>query len=544
MINHQMRFRVTIVLLACLLLFSAGCAKKEERNPPRPGPLAAGGQIQVGSFFEPDTWNPYLSDLLVVQDIGRLIFSGLLIQNDKGEWLADLATDVPRLENGGISPDGLTYTFKLKSGLQWQDGKPLTARDIRSTYDFIQKNRARIAGSEEYGKIQSLSLPDDFTVVIRFSELQPQALRLFPFILPAHKMAELTDIRQQNYSRLPVGCGPFILKEWQRGDSITFVANNNYHRGRPVLDAIAYRIVTEQQIVLSQLKIGEVDVVNYIPYDQLDQIRSVTGINAFITRGLILEHLGFNLDHPLFADIRVRKAIQFGISRREIIEKSLKNAAFIAATDIHPLSWAYARNLKPEEKDLNQARTLLSAAGWQFGSDGIRVREGKRFAFTLTVPGNDKTRILVANHVSAQLRELGIEMRVQTMDSRQFFADILPNRRFEMFMFAWVNGTEPDLLEYWHSRRIPTVVSRFTGKNYAGWRSPEVDSILEMIQAVRDPKVQLPQYYRLQELLIQEVPIIPLYHRAEISAAKRSIENYRPNPLTGNFWNVWEWGLR
>lgn len=542
-VNQVIRI-VLIVIIASVLVLGSGCGKKEEKGGSRSVALTAGGKINIGSAIEPETWNPYLTDVAAVQDVGRLLFAGLMLQNDKGAWVPDLADQAPTVENGGISSDGLTLIYRLKPGLKWQDGQELTAADVKFTFDFIMKNRNQVAWRDGYEKILSVVAPDSLTVVIRFAEPYPYSLHLFPFVLPAHRSSDLADLRQQNFNRLPIGCGPFVLKEWRRGDALVFVANPQYHRGRPLLDSIVYQIVTDRQIVLSQLKIGEVDMVNHIGFDQLDQIRAVTGVNTFITRSLVWEHLDFNVDNPLFADLRVRQAVSLGIDRAALIEKTLKNAAFPAYTDIHPLSWAYGSDLNPAGRDLAQARTLLSAAGWKAGNDGMMVREGRRLSFTLTVPAGEKARQEAAGELARQLRELGVDMKVQMVEGKAFFSNVLPNRRFEAVLFAWAISSEPENYDYWHSRRIPSPANRLAGKNYAGWKSMEVDRLLDSLRQSMDRNSRIERYRRIQELLLLEAPVIPLYYRADVAAAKRSIENFKPNPFSGNFWNVWEWGLR
>ena len=533
-----------ILMLVLLVGLFAGCGRKTEKADTGAAKLAAGGKISVGSAVEPETWNPLLSEQMAVQEIGRLLFSGLLIQNDKGEWLPDLAAAVPTTENGGISGDGLVVTYRLKPGLKWHDGQPVSARDVQFTFDFILRNRTRVAWRDGYEKIQSVSAPDDATVVIRLAEPYAYVYHLFPCILPRHRSADFADLTLQNFNRLPVGSGPFVLKEWRRGDALVFAPNPSYYQGAPLLESLTYKIVTDRQIVLSQLKIGEVDILNNIGFDQLDQVRAVTGVNTFITTGTIWEHLDFNLDLPLFADVRGRQAVNLAIDRRELIEKALKNAAFPAYTDTHPYSWAYLALPQQPVRNLQQAKELLQAAGWQPGYDGIQALSGRRLSFTVQLPDNDKPRELAAETIARQLREAGIEMRVQRVAAKAFFGEILPNRRFEAVLFAWVNSTEPNSFDLWHSRRIPGPANRGVGKNYAGWRSAEVDALLENEQRTRNQDSRRDLLRRLQEKLVAEVPVIPLYYRAEIAAAKRSVANFKPNPFAGNLWNAWEWGLR
>ncbi len=530
--------------LSLVLFFVAGCTNKQDKAGPEKQTPVSGGKINIGSAVEPDTWNPVVSELAAAQEVGRLIFSALLLQTDKGEWVPDLAASVPSASNGGISADGRTVTYRLNPNAKWQDGQKVTSRDVKFTYDYIMRMRARVPWREGYEKIQSVDTPDESTVVLRFIEPYGLYPHLFSFILPSHRAADFADISRMNYNLLPVGSGPFILKDWRRGDSLVFEANPGYHRGRPVLDSIVYKIVTDRQIVLSQLKIGEVDIVNNIGFDQLDQVRAMTGVNTFVTRSTILEHLDFNMDNPLFADMRVRMSIAAAIDRTAIIEKTLKNAGFPAVTDINPSSWAYAQGIKPIAVNLLQSKEMLTASGWQQGSDGVWIRQGRRLSFTVLVPLGDKPREAAINVLASQLREAGIEMRVQMVDRKMFFEDILPNRRFETAIFAWVNGTEPNSYDLWHSRRIPTPENRRAGKNYAGWRSQEVDSLLESTRNIAAMEVCRLAYVRLQELAASEVPSVPLYYRAEVAAAKRNVSNFKPNVFGGNLWNSWEWGIR
>ena len=533
-----------LCLLSLALIVVAGCGSKQEKSGAEKPTPANGGKINIGSAVEPDTWNPVLSELIASQEVGRLIFSGLLLQNDKGEWIPDLAVAVPTVANGGISADGMTVTYHLNPNAKWQDGERVTAGDVRFTYDYIMKMRSKIPWREGYEKIQSVGTPDEATVVVRFMEPYGLYLHLFPFILPKHKAAELADTGMLNYNRLPTGSGPFILREWRRGDALVFEANPGYYRGRPLVDSIIYKIVTDRQIVLSQLKIGEVDIVNNIGFDQLDQVRAMTGVNTYVIRSSVLEHLDFNLDNPLFADVRVRQAIASAIDKTSIIEKVLKNAGFPAVTDINPSSWAYAQNVKPVANNTAQIKDLLTAAGWQPGPDGVWMRQGKRLSFIMLTPLGDKPREAVAGVLATQLREAGIELRVQMVERKMFFEDVLPNRRFEAALFAWINSTEPDNYELWHSRRIPTPENRRTGRNYGGWRLQEVDSLLESTKNIGATENRRSAFNRLQEIVALEVPFVPLYYRADVSAAKRNVVNFKPNVFGGNFWNTWEWSIR
>ena len=230
-----------VFLLGMVLAVLSGCSAKPDKVETERQQPTVGGKLNIGSAVEPDTWNPVLSELAASQEIGRLIFSGLLLQNDKGEWMPDLAMEVPTATNGGVSADGLTITYRLNSSAKWHDGQRVTSRDVKFTYEYIMRSRTRLPWRDGYDKIRSVETPDDATVVIRYIEPYGLYLHLFSCVLPAHKANELSDTANLNYNRMPVGSGPFILKEWRRGDALVFVANSNYHRGRPMPDSITYK---------------------------------------------------------------------------------------------------------------------------------------------------------------------------------------------------------------------------------------------------------------------------------------------------------------
>ena len=531
-----------LIAVFCVSMFLSGCATK--KDSPDSKPLMKGGKINIGSTVEPDTWNPYLSDLMSVQEIGRLIFSGLLVLNDKGEWIPDLAQEVPRVSNNGMSADGLTVTYRLRPNVKWHDGTPLTARDVRFTYDFVMKNKARVPWGATYDKILSVETPDDLTVIVKFRERTPHFGYLFSFILPSHTGALPTDTSQQNFNSRPVGTGPFKLVNWRRGDSLEFEAYQGYHLGKPQLDAVSYHFVPDRQTVLSQLKIGEVDMVNNIGYDQVDSLRTFTGVNVFLVPGLILEQLVLNVENPLLNEARTRQAISLSLDRNALVEKTLRSVGFAAASDLPPMSWAADKNRKPAERNLQAAKDLLTQSGWRQGLDGVWVRDGKRLSITMAVPAKDVLREAVAQELARQMREAGVEIRVQPVDRKVLFDDILPNRKFEMVLFATVTTVDPDGIERWSSSQIPTKENRLQGKNFASWRNFEVDGLLEELAwtATRDRQREI--YENIRMLLEKDAPAVFLYYRPEIAAAKRVIVNFKPNPAANNFWNAWEWGLR
>lgn len=531
------------VLIASLLL-NAGCGPKSDKQETKHSEVQLGGTLVYGSLQEPNMLNPLLSDLLATAEVGKLLFSGLVSMNEKGEWQPDLAQEVPSLQNGGISPDGLMVTYRLRPGISWHDGIPMTSGDVKFTWEFIMNRSVNVLSREGYDKIATIDTPDSNTVVVRFREQYAPVLTLFSVILPRHAFNQADNLNKAAFNRAPVGTGPFKLKEWRIAEAIILEANPSYFRGKPKLNSIIYKIIPDTNILLTQLKAGEIDIVSNVSFAQLDQVKALDAVKTVITPNMTWEHLDFNLDNILFQDARVRQAIALSIDYQTIISTTLKNAASPANGDQAPRSWANNPNIKQPARNVTLAKELLAQAGWQIGTDGILAKDGKRLSFVLTTTTGNKVREAVAQNIAQQLRETGIAVEVRLMEAPVFFGDVLKRRRFEAAMYAWVGGSDPDNVNLWHSKRIPGPGNGYEGQNYPGWRNPEIDALTEQAARTPDTLQRRQMYFRIQEILMQEYPVVPLYYRTTVDAVKTTVVNYKPSPVpAGNLWNAVEWEL-
>lgn len=538
--------RIILLLLALLMLVIVGCSPKEN-NPPaekKNVTIQQGGQLKYGSMNEPNTLNPLLSDLLATAEVGKLVFNGLVTIGEKGEWLPDLAVNVPTTANGGITADGRTVTYRLRQGVTWHDGAPFTADDVKFTWQFIMNRKANVVAREGYDRIISIDTPDKYTVVIKFRDYYAPYLTLFGTILPKHILENVSDLNKAPFNRAPIGTGPFKFKEWQVAEALVFEANPHYFQGKPRLDSFIYKIIPDQSLILTQLKAGELDIVSQIAFSNLEQVRAIEGIKAVISPTMVWEHMDFNLDNVLFQDVNVRKAISMAIDSQAIITHILKGVAAPAYGDQSPLSWAYNPMSQTPARDVKTARELLSQSGWKPGPDGTMAKDNKKLAFTLTVPTGNKQRELTAQKIAEQLKEIGIAVEVRPIDRQLFFYEVLKGRSFDAALYAWVAGVDPDNFNLWNSRKIPGPGNGYDGQNYPGWRNPEVDKLTDLGLRTVDITARKDIYFRIQDFIREDYPIVPLYFRGNIDAVKTSVVNYQPNSVpAGNLWNVWQWGF-
>ncbi len=543
----QKKLAFILIMIFITTLSFVGCGKNKQGGallPSAAKTVKQGGELVYGSLQEPNTLIPYLSNLLAATEMQSLIFSGLVTMDNRLEWQPDLAEVVPLPHNGGVSPDGLHVTYRLKRGVKWQDGQELTAADVKYTWQFIMDPKNPVVSRQGYDQIAGIDTPDPYTVMIRFRQPYAAYLTLFPAILPQHVVAREKDPAKSPFSRAPVGSGPFKVSSWNLADAIVLEANAYYYKGRPKLDRITYKILPDINIMLTQLKAGAIDIFSNVGFAQLDQAKAAADMQVLFTANMIWEHMDFNLDKPLFQDLRVRQAIAFGLDRQSLTAVTLKGAAVVSAADQPPVSWAYNPGLPPFVRDVALAKKLLAEAGWNPGGDGIMVKDGKRLTFNIASIAGNKARENVLTAIQQQLREIGVEVTF-SLYAPDYFTSVLQQRNFDMALYGYVWGPDPDDTNLWNSRFIPSSANNYTGRNYSGWRNAEIDSLTVTAARTFDPEQRKQMYFRIQELIAGELPCIPLFFRANIDVVKNRVVNFQPSPIpAGNLWNAWEWGIR
>jgi peptide/nickel transport system substrate-binding protein len=296
--------------------------------------------------------------------------------------------------------------------------------------------------------------------------------------------------------------------------------------------------------MLMQLKAGALDVMSNVGFAQIDQAKAITEMQVLLTPNMIWEHMDINLDNPLFKDVKVRQAVAFALDRQNMGATTLKGAAVIASADQPPSSWVFNPELQPFVRDINLARKLLGEAGWKPGTDGIMIKDGKRLSFNIATVSGNKTRENIQAAIQQQLREAGIEVRFSVYAPDYFSSAILRPRNFDMALYGYVLGADPDHTSLWHSRFIPSQANNYEGQNYSGWRNVEIDNLTVAGTRTYSLEERKQIYFRIQELVAQELPCIPLYFRANIDMVKKHVVGFQPSPTpAGNLWNAWEWSV-
>ena len=533
-----MRGRVAAFLSALLyaiVLVSCDGGTRETRPPVSRGPAtpAYGDAFVVGSIGEPSTLIPLLASDSASHEVAGYVFNGL-IRYDK-----DLKLEGDLAESWEVSPDGLTIIFHLRRGVKWHDGAAFTSRDVLYTYRVTIDPKTPTAYADAFKQVSRAEAPDPYTFRVTYSKPFAPALESWGVsVLPSH-LLEGKDITKSTLSRHPIGTGPYVFKEWVAGQKVTLEANPNYYEGRPYIGRYVYRIIPDNATMYMELTAGGVDMMGISPVQYQRQTNTpefTDKFNKYRYPASAYTYLGYNLRHPLFSDRRVRQALTCAINKDEIVHGVLLGMGQVAHSPYKPGTWAHNPGVRGFDYNPDRARALLAEAGWlKKNSDGVLVKNGKPFRFTiLTNQGNDqrlKTAVIIQN----RLKAIGVEVKIRVIEWASFLSQFIDKGKFDAVLLGWTIGQDPDLYDIWHSSKTnPKEL------NFIGYRNPEVDRLLEEGRGTFDMEKRKRCYYRFQEILAEDQPYTFLYVPDALPVVSARFRGIVPAPA-GISYNFIKW---
>jgi peptide/nickel transport system substrate-binding protein len=518
----------------------AGCSPAATRH----------GLLRIVNIAEPDSLNPVVGNFQIDSDLAQLWGGMLFNWSDRDELVPELATEVPTLANGGISPDGRTIVYHLRPGVRWQDGAPFTADDVIWTWHAVMNPKNNVPSTVGYELIASIQRRDAYTISVHLRRAFAPFIATFfapssnPYpVLPKHLLARYADINQVAFNSRPVGTGPFTVERWQRGSKIVFRANPHYWRGRPKLDEVWYTPVPDENTIVTLLQTHEADVEYNAASKNYAQLAHIAGFKTLLTPFTQYAQLALNLRTPALSDVRVRRALWLALDSRALIRDVSHGVDTPGHTDQPSFLWAYNPRAARYDYDPAKARALLDAAGWRIGADGVRVKAGARLALVAAGIAGSADGNAVNVLVQRAWHDVGVEFAPKLYTSSLFFESygaggIVQTGKFDVAFFSWLNGTDPDDSVNWMCDQFPP-----KGQNVYHYCNPALDRQERIALASNDRAVRKRAYDQIQQLLAADVPaIIPYFHR-RISVVNADLKNYRPPHAVSSFWNCYEWEL-
>jgi peptide/nickel transport system substrate-binding protein len=500
--------------------------------------------LHVAYTGEIDILNALTSQNLT--DIEVTMVEGLIISNDKNQYIPVLAKEIPTIENGGIvtRPDGkIEMTWHLQQGVKWHDGVEFTSKDVCFTWRFIVSDGSEVYNRDEYLNIEDCQEVDPYTVKFTWKVPYAPYDTLFEAILPEHILGKLSTadiLTYDAYNRSPLGTGPFVFAEWKPGEYVRVVKNPNYWRGPdfPKLDEIIFNFIPDNNTRLNAMKSKEYDLGLGFQPDQVKDLKAIDGYGVSLVDSNAFLHFGTSIKSDngkaLFSDPNVRKAMYYAIDRQAIATDLMEGTVTLANTPINPASPYYNASTTVYNYDPTKAKQLLDAAGWVPGADGIRVKDGKRFSFTILNRAGRNDRIAIAQVIQAQLKDVGIEVQMDTKESAAYTDQ-------------WRSGNWDATVGGWFLTADPSITNLYAcdgANNMTGYCDTKLDDAMKASDQALDFKDRKPLIDQVQSILMDDGFDLPIYFNVLPVSYSQKMVNFKGSGTNlGSFWNDYEWDL-
>ncbi|MEK7667543.1 MAG: ABC transporter substrate-binding protein [Gemmatimonadota bacterium] len=528
---HPSRLTACSVFSA-LAILAAGCARPDTSQ--RPGPT--GGTLIIVTAGDADVLFPPSGAVTTSADVAGLVFSRL----------AELTGDRNTVDDAGFRPslaqrwehaDSTTLVFHLDPRARWHDGAPVRAEDVAFTYDVY---RDALVGSRfrpNLAALDSVTVRDSLTAVFHFARWYPEQLYDATYharILPKHLLDSIPRDRLASsaFARAPVGSGPFRFVRWDANAEIEVAADTGYFLGRPRLDRVIWRVVPDLAAGVSALVAGDGDAIEVIPPRELrERVAATPHLRLVPYASNAVAYIAFNLKnrdrrepHPIFGDRDVRRAIAMAVNRAAVVRSLFGTEGEVPVGPTARAQWIWSDSIRQLPFDTAEAKRLLDASGWRDANgDGVREKAGKPLRFTLLLPTTSRSRQDAAVLIQAQLRAIGVEMRLLPLEFA-LFEERSVRRDFDATFQARTLDASP-----------ASILQLFGGEgahqsNYGGYASPTFDSLAR--RAIETPAraAALPLWRRALETLNDDAPALFVFSPPFSAAVHRRIEGVSIRP--------------
>ena len=425
----------------------------------------------------------------------------------------------PGLAEKWEMPNPLTYIFHLHRGVQFHDGRALTSRDVKWTFDSLLLGKIRSTKSAVYRFVDRIDAPDDYTVIFRMKEpfaamlwnLSDGAIGIVPYGVG------------EEMSRQPIGSGPFRFISAEQDKEVLIECNDNYWGDKARLAKVRFIVVPDATTRALELRKGSADAaINAMTADTVLALERDPTLEVLHGPGSVLGYLAFNVRDPILKDVKVRQALAFALDRRPILQYLWRGFAEPAASVLPVQSWAYDDQVPHYDYNPARARQLLDESGHP-------AIDGVRFHLTMKSSTEESPR-LIAAVMQQQLRDVGIVLDIRTFEFATFFADVTKGA-FQLYSLRWIGGNEdPDIFEHaFHSSNFPP-----KGANRSFYSNPRLDELIDQARRElrQDKRKQL--YAEVQQILANDLPYINLWYLDNVLVHSKRVRNLTLNP-SGNY---------
>lgn len=522
-----------------------------------------GGTLVDAEDQAPAIINPLLVDgaTVAAQRVVSNVLQNLLTNDETGAYVPQLAERVPTGDDVSAGPTEVT--FHLRSEARWSDGEPVTSDDVVFTWRTMTSDDNQIASRTGWDQIRTITPGvtaggDDcdpatcFTVTFKGDYAPWKDVFSVAggfYVLPEHVLEGKDFDTAWNTGGI-IGSGPFTLEEFQPRVRAVLAADPDWWGaadagGGPFLDRIVMNFLDSPAAALTALRQGEAQMASFLPDpDLIGRARDIEGMTVQQVPSLFFEHIIINTTAAPMDDPAVREALAYAIDREQIVDVLLDGSVPVLQSLLRPSQLGYSPTYERYTHDPQRAIDILEGAGWERGADGIFAKDGTRLEIPMSTLSGDELRRTEVRLMSEQARDAGIDLTLRSRTADQLFGPDLNQGDFTTALLAFGSGVDPSVTALLASNQIPSEENGFSGQNVYRWSNAEVDGLLRRSDGELDEDVRVGQLGRIQEVLADEVPLIPLYAQPNTVAHVDALQGVKENPTQAEvFWNSGEWSL-
>lgn len=492
--------------------------------------------------------NPTLTqDTPVSLLIGPLTMGYLVRWDKQGNPIPELITEIPTQHNGGVSADGKTITYHIRKGVKWSDGVAFDADDVVFSIKAVLNPANNVVSRTGWDRIKKIDEPDKYTVVLHMSAPYSPFLETFfstagaqPCVMPKHILGNLPNINNAPYNAKPVGIGPFMVKEWQRGSRVVMVANPYYFRGQPKLKEIDYEIITNTNTTLTSLQSKSLDLSYQSPPNLVSQYRAMTGFVTWAQPSYYFRHIDFNLTRPALKDPVVRQALRYATDRAEVINKLYQGVGIMQEEPAPKVAPYFDPSIQQTPFDIAKANQMLDQDGWKRGSDGIRAKNGVRLDLNFATASGIAINDQMIELLRQTWKQIGVNITVSHYLNTLLFSPyanggILYRGKFDVAYFAWGLDAIGDMSPLYSCAQIPP-----QGQNILHWCNQTAEKAMLAFYKHFDQSQRNKDDAIVMEQLNKDVPTIIMMGTEAVWVYNKDLKNFSPGALSpfDNFMDV------
>lgn len=521
-------------------------------------------ELKIGISQEFENLNPIIMSMSASAYMYRMVGRTLVVLDADGKWVPQIAKEIPSIEKGTaklVDVGGkkkVVANWEIIEAAKWSDGKPVICEDFNTSLKIASAPTVSVGEKEQWTQVEKIEAdpknPKKCTFTYekakwdfyQLAQFYPVPTHLEKDVFEKNKSQKEGYEKNSNYVRNAtlkgLYNGPYMISEVKLGSHVTFVPNPYFYGSAPKIQKVIVKLIPNTGTMEANLRSGTIDMISVLGLDFDQALAFEKKVKAeslpymvHFVPSITYEHIDLNLDNAILKDVRVRKALVYAINREDLVKALFDGRQQAALHFVSPKDTWYTADPKfavPYRYSKREAGKLLDDAGWKMGADGNRTKDGKKLSLTFMTTAGNKTRELVQQYLQNQWKQAGIEVLIKNEPARVFFGETARKRKFEgMALFAWVSSPENNPRSTLHSGAIPTPKNGWSGQNFMGWQNKEADKSMETLDLEFNAKKRTELVHDIIKQYTEDVPVLPLYYRADISVTPKSLKNYK---MTGH----------